>query len=33
MQISAKIQDYKKKKKKNLNPFENSKEFKFWDFT
>ena len=22
-----------KKKKKKLNPFENSKEYKFWDFT
>ena len=32
MQISAKIWDYLKKKK-NLNPFENTKEFKFFDFT
>ena len=32
MQISAKIWDYKKNYK-NLNPFENSKEYKFWDFT
>ena len=35
MQISAKekfgIID--KKINKNLNPFENSKEYKFWDFT
>ena len=33
MQISAKIWDYLKKKNNNLNPFENSKEYKFWDFT
>ena len=33
MQISAKIWDYLKKNKKNLNPFENSKEYNFWDFT
>ena len=33
MKISAKIWDYSKKKKKNLNPFENTKEFKFFDFT
>ena len=32
MKISAKIWDYIKKKK-NLNPFVNSKEYKFWDFT
>ena len=32
MQISAKIWDYYKNYK-NLNPFENSKEYKFWDFT
>ena len=32
MQISAKIWDYIKNNK-NLNPFENSKEYKFWDFT
>ena len=32
MQISAKIWDYQKNNK-NLNPFENSKEYKFWDFT
>ena len=32
MQISAKIWDYLKNNK-NLNPFENSKEYKFWDFT
>ena len=32
MQISAKIWDYLKKYN-NLNPFENSKEYKFWDFT
>ena len=32
MQISAKIWDYWKNNK-NLNPFENSKEYKFWDFT
>ena len=33
MQISAKIWDYLKKNNKNLNPFENSKEYEFWDFT
>ena len=33
MQISAEIWDYLKKKNKNLNPFENSKEYKFLDFT
>ena len=32
MQISAKIWDYLKNNK-NLNPFENSKEYKFLDFT
>ena len=32
MQISAKIWDYSKNNK-NLNPFENSKEYEFWDFT
>ena len=32
MQISAKIWDYLKNNK-NLNPFENSKEYKFGDFT
>ena len=32
MQISAKILDYLKNNK-NLNPFENSKEYKLWDFT
>ena len=31
-QISAKIWDYIKNNK-NLNPFENSNEYKFWDFT
>ena len=31
MQISAKIWDYLKNYK-NLNPFKNSKEYKFWDF-
>ena len=31
MQISAKIWDYLKNNK-NLNPFENSKEYKFLDF-
>ena len=33
MQIWAKIWDYLKKKNNNLNPLENSKEYKFWDFT
>ena len=33
MQISAKIWDYLKKNNKNLNPFNNSQEYKFWDFT
>ena len=33
MQISAKIWDYFKKNNNNLNPFGNSKEYKFWDFT
>ena len=33
MQISTKIWDYIKKNNKNLNPFVNSKEYKFWDFT
>ena len=32
MQISAKIWNYIKNNK-NLNPFENSKKYKFWDFT
>ena len=32
MQISAKIWDYLKNKKK-WNPFENLKDYKFWDFT
>ena len=32
MQISAKIGDYFKNNK-NLNPFKNSKEYKFLDFT
>ena len=32
MQMSAKIWDYLKNNK-NLNPFENSKEYTFWDFT
>ena len=32
MQISAKI-GIILKNNKNLNPFENSKEYKFWDFT
>ena len=32
MQISAKIWDYLKNNK-SLNPFENSKEYKFCDFT
>ena len=32
MQISAKIWDYLKNNN-NLNPFENSKEYKFQDFT
>ena len=32
MQISTKIWDYLKNNK-NLNPFENSKEYKFLDFT
>ena len=31
MQISAKNCD--KKNNKSLNPFVNSKEYKFWDFT
>ena len=30
--MSVKIWDYLKKNK-NLNPFKNSKEYKFWDFT
>ena len=30
---SVKIWDYLKKINKNLNPFENSKEYKFWDLT
>ena len=33
MQISAKIWDYLKNNKNFENPFENSKEYKFWDFT
>ena len=33
MQISAKIWDYLKKNNKYLNPFENSKKYKFWDQT
>ena len=32
MQISEKIWDYSKNNK-SLNPLENSKEYKFWDFT
>ena len=32
MKISAKIWDYSKNNK-NLNPFENLREYKFWDFT
>ena len=32
MQITTKIWDYLNYNK-NLNPFENSKEYKFWDFT
>ena len=32
MQISAKIWDYSKNYK-YINPFENLKEYKFWDFT
>ena len=33
MQTSAKNWDFLKKNNKNFNPFENSKEYKFWDFT
>ena len=33
MQMSVKIWDYLKKNNKNLNPFENSKDYKFLDFT
>ena len=32
MQISAKIWRFQKNNK-NLNPFENSKEYNYWDFT